>query len=147
MSKEEVWAGYCVGNVGYLWQYNHQLDKNDSDPVFVRVGACDPSKNAYDNFNTALASEKAELLYTGMRVVEFRIDTASGHPNLYTVKIKLAYGGDEDDAEYDDETFVFDGSLTPPLPNDRSTKIIRCHSDRTFCAIAEMQTSVYKRIK
>ena len=62
---DNPYAGYCVGNTGYIWQHNIQLDKDSANPVFVKITDCDPNKSAKDNYDS---TSRVELLHPGMRI-------------------------------------------------------------------------------
>lgn len=167
---ESPWAGYCIGNTGYVWQYNQQLDADDTEPVLIKITSCSDGENAYDSRDNVRGEEgRAELLHKGMRVVRFDINCGfSGDPNLCSINLKVAYGGDPDnntdDNKFDSEVFAFDmngdGTLEDEsdlLPvsstyenefkTSRSYYVVKCQDNQSFCAVAELRTNALKRIK
>ena len=167
---DDAWAGYCIGNTGYVWQYNQQLDADDPEPVFVKITNCDGDSDAFASRTEVRGEEgRTELLHKGMRIVKFDINCGfSGDPNLCSINLKIAYGGDPDgnadDNKFDSEVFVFDmdndpstsedkddwlpeGTATPAFARRRSAHIVRCQDNQSFCAVAELRTNALKRIK
>ena len=163
-----AWAGYCIGNTGYVWQYNQQLDADDTEPVFVKISSCSDGQNAYDSRRNVRGQEgTAELLHKGMRLIKFDITCGVGNdPNLCVIDLKVAYGGDEKvgEEEFDADVFEFDmngdsvledrADLLPTgatyeaeFKTERSLHIVKCKSNQSFCAIAELRTNALKRIK
>lgn len=180
---EEAWTGYCVGNVLYAYKPGYQLvdkalldslpsgsDDRLSDSVFISVqlgsgdGCGSPEDIGEILYDSDLPDKATELLKEHMRVVKFEIkpvgDVSTG---LYDVRLRLAYGGQADDCEVDDNVFVTKSTSTiTPNKNDlkdtaeckggnsapfyRDVEIIQCQGAESFCSVSDDEIKVLKRV-
>lgn len=117
---------FCINNYRYTYKLNTKLVANSSNHVFVRdiYPACDAPANLADISSLSGASE---LLAANMRLANLVISPPSG--SLYTVTIRVASGDDD----------LLDLS-TPTAAKCKS------QAGSQFCATAELQTTVQKRI-
>ena len=106
-----------------------------------------------------------ELLAHRMRLTKFDIDHSYDH--LYSIDVTVVYGGDPNEPGLDGEVFKATTSGTIPTPGKHSNtagydssapsgsqnivaidyKKFECNSGQSFCAVANLATKVYQRIR
>ena len=154
-SPDDGWRAYCIGHRKYSYRISETTDHTQPgvqlDYEATNYDINDPTKNkkansvfVVSNIQGGCASgatptdeQQYELLDERMRLVKFEVK----HPDavtsgkLLTLELVLAFGGDADDADVDNETFELNGGT-----------IERCKSGQTFCSVARLKTTVYRKV-
>lgn len=108
-----------IGSKCYMYQGNKQVSSTQH-ALMVTEGACDPT---WTNFPAG----GTEFLGENMQLVDLNVGNTG---SLYTVRVHVVYGDNND----------FEDAATK-----KACKIIVLGGQ--FCAVAELQTTVVKRLK
>lgn len=128
-----AWRGYCIGNIQYSYRLNTQLNlgladtesvKNQANKVFIVSRIC--KEEADPPVVGASTENQSELLRDRMRILHFSVDQI-GDSSLYSVRLKLAHGGDASDLETD-KTFFEDYVDVVDYKNTVSSPPAQCLS-------------------
>lgn len=134
--------GFCIGNQRYSYLPGWQLvdsgpdsAKHQTTHAVVRdtPGSC-AGLNAQDFSGNVSGTE---LLGPHMRVAKLDVKHVSGSSDLYTITVRVAYGDD-------DLLYSPSGDGAGPAAPDAT-----CHygwAGTQFCAVAELSTTVEKRV-
>ena len=152
-TPDNGWRAYCIGHRKYSYRisdaaeinkpgvqldfdaaYDFTSSNKKASSVFVvsnKQGACtDPEPTGIQQY---------ELLDERMRILSFEVDHVTTDSSiagkLVTVELSIAFGGDADDSDVDLETFEQNGGT-----------IERCKSGQTFCSVARLNTTVYRKV-
>lgn len=139
---------YCIGNTRYTYQTSTTKSVDSSagtdhsaggnygilkDILPGGGGACEPPCDAGSCPNGALAFiNPVELLGDNMRLGQFSISQSTTTSNLYNISIIIAYGDNN--------------SLSYKTAGDPSTVYCQSDSQNNFCAVSNINTSVFKGI-
>ena len=124
---------YCLGGKQYDFTLNtKQTDVSSSHVFYESKRTSDATCTAKPPTAFDPANGDRDLLATNMRLSDFSLTPPSGTDGLFTVHIRVAYG--------DDDLLVF------PSGHPEQAK---CSLDvgSQFCAVADLETTVQKRVK
>lgn len=135
---------FCIGATRYIFVVNREVVNPNHAVWSDRGGLVDnpPCAATSVNMNTAQASPAVlggrDLLPVGMRLSDIEITPLNSTNTLWSVKIRVAYGAN-------DLLEASDGS--PLSASNFKTAVCRGSAIGTqFCAISELQTTVYRRV-
>lgn len=139
LPADSGWDGaYCISGRKYSYKLDTQLisdspGRNQSQEVLV---VSDDPGCSLASSPVPIDSNKRELLLEQMRLTQFDISTADGLVNLV---LGIALGGDSSDPTVDAEIFEVepDGSLSFCKTGAAGSQ---------FCATANLQTSIFRKV-
>ena len=172
-SKDSGWRGYCIGGFKYSYRLNYQLDpealpshteKTTKALIANQTKNVDCKEQITTGGGVVLSVHPSEidpvgdeLLTHRMRLTKFDIHQHYDH--LYSIDVTVVYGGDPNEAGLDGEVFNiattagghwdtagFDYSVSQPI-NAIDYKKFECQPGQSFCAVANLATKVYQRIR
>lgn len=138
---------YCIGNTRYTYRINNETN-TDATPDHSAAGNFGVLKDVLNGSGSACAApcsdtgggscaagtvkfnNPIELLGNKMRVEQFDVSQSTTTSNLYNVSIIVAYGENN--------------TLAYSTPGDYSTVSCQGDSKNNFCAVSQVNTSIYK---
>ena len=159
------WRAYCLGGISYYFKLNQQLKENPSagssnqtSQALIRTvspGGCPDNSNLTNVDYPAgpaggTISDGIEMLLPRMRILEFSIeefkDSSGTRTGLYQIKIKIATGGDPDDANHEKDDFRFDDANSNGVI-DIGEAVHGCNDGFRLCAVVELEVDAFQRIR
>ena len=130
---------FCIGNTKYTYYANLKYDEKSGNKT--SSGLVSEELDSTQNCGSpVIPANQKQMLANNMRILKLDIDTIAGSDRkLWKVNLRLAYGDND----------LLDNYNSDGTENAAKTPVANCRSGisgSSFCAVAQLDTTVKKRL-